>query len=66
MWITACVVLYNILLTLNDLWSEEECWWTAEDEEQYDTELLSLTPPERQAGSNKREAVMRMVLEKTG
>ena len=66
MWLTACVVLHNILLDLDDAWGEDEGWWTEEEQEEHDTELLSLTPSQRHDGHNKQEAVKAMVLEKVG
>ena len=33
-WITACVVLHNILLKCDDRWDEDEGWWTPEEEEE--------------------------------
>ena len=36
MWITACVVLHNILIDLHDEWNEEEGWWNAEEQEEHD------------------------------
>ena len=64
MWITACVVLHNVLHGLDDTWSEEEGWEDIEEEEEHDNELLSLTPQQRTRGHNKREAVKIMVLGK--
>ena len=40
-WITACVVLHNILLGLDDAWTKDEGCWTEEDNDKY---VLSLTP----------------------
>lgn len=64
MWITACVVLHNIFIDRDDIWTEEEGWWAEEDDEEYDNELLSLTPRQRREGHDKREAVRAMVLGK--
>lgn len=46
MWIIACVVLYNILLDLKDIWNENESWWSKEDIEEYDKDLLQLSKQE--------------------
>lgn len=43
MWITACLVLHNILLDLDDNWKEDEGWWTNEYEEEYDKDMIILS-----------------------
>ena len=40
MWITACIVLHNILLDLNDTWNQEEGWWSEEEQEEHGEDLL--------------------------
>ena len=37
-WITACVVLHNILLRSDDGWDEDEGWWTPEEAEEGEEE----------------------------
>lgn len=63
MWITACVVLYNIFLDLNDNWINTKGWWTAEEKKQHDKELLQLDKHEREEGADKKEKVKRIMLE---
>lgn len=41
-WGVACCVLHNILLGLNDEWLEKG-WWTSEEEENHEIELVSMT-----------------------
>lgn len=62
MWITACVVLHNILIDLNDNWSKEVGWWTEEEKEDHDNELLALDQQDRAFATHKRELVKQMVL----
>ena len=62
MWITACLVLHNILLDLDDNWRKDEGWWTNKDEEEYDEDMIRLSQSDRNDGRNKREAVKWMVL----
>lgn len=53
-WITACVVLHNVLLELNDEWAEEEGWWTPDEEEEHDEDIILLSEAERRVGTIKR------------
>ena len=62
MWITASVVLHNILLDLNDDWIGTEDWWTAKEKREHDQELLRLDKREKEEGVDKREEVKRVVL----
>ena len=66
MWITACVVLHNILLEVRDEWREDEGWWTREEQEEHDEGLQQLLNPEHHTGQQKREEVKRTVLEMNG
>lgn len=61
-WITAYIVLHNILLQLNDEWEKDEGWWTEEEEERHDADINLLDRAMLQEGIGKREAVKRMVL----
>lgn len=47
MWITVCVVLHNILIDIHDEWSEKKGWWSTEDEEEHDVQLLNLSQREQ-------------------
>ena len=62
MWITACIVLHNILLEVRDEWGKDEGWWTAEQQEEHDEGLIQLASDDS-TGVNKREEVKKMVLE---
>lgn len=62
MWITAFVVLHNILIDLHDEWSEEEGWWNAEEQEEHDDQLLNLSRREQMEGTDKRREVKHLVL----
>lgn len=62
MWITACVVLHYILIDLFDNWSKKEGWWTEEENEDRDNELLALNQQDRAFAIHKRELVKQMVL----
>ena len=62
MWITACVVLHNILINLQDEWSKEEGWWNAEKKEEHDDQLLNLNRREEMEGTNKRGEFKHLVL----
>lgn len=35
-WITACCVLHNLLLDVEDDWKRHEGWWTPEEEDDHD------------------------------
>lgn len=61
-WITACIVLHNILLQLDDEWEENEGWWTEEKEKQHDADIDLLDKEMMQDGISKKEAVKKMVL----
>ncbi len=63
MWITACMVLHNILLDLNDTWDEKEGWWTEEELEEYDEDLFQRSQQEEGEGVDMRETVKQLVLE---
>lgn len=41
-WITACYVLHNILVNIRDNWERHEGWWSSEEIERHDEELLVL------------------------
>lgn len=56
------MVLHNILIDLNDNWSKEEGWWTEEEKEDHDNELLTLDQQDRASATHKRELVKQMVL----
>ena len=62
MWITVCVVLHNILIDIHDEWSEEKGWWSTEDEEEHDVQLLNLSQREQMEGTDKRKEVKHLVL----
>ena len=62
MWITACIVLHDILLDLNDTWDQEEGWWSEEEQVEHDEDLLQLSQLEQGEGANMREDVKQMVL----
>ena len=64
-WITACVVLHNVLLDMHDEWEEEEGWWTSE-EEAHDEELKHLATRQMMEGILKREQVKDLVLNDIG
>ena len=68
MWITACLVLHNILLDVRDEWAEDEGWWTREEQEDHDDELQQLANQnqENSTGNQKREEVKKTVLEQNG
>lgn len=36
------MVLHNILLDLNDTWDEKEGWWSEQEQEEHDEDLLQL------------------------
>lgn len=56
-WITACVILHNIFLEIQDDWDEEEGWWTPEEEEAHETEIKIATAKQLIEGTTKREYV---------
>ena len=60
-WITACVVLHNILQDIRDEWNEEEGWWT-EEEEAHDEELKQLISIQMTEGLFTRDQVKRLVI----
>lgn len=62
MWITACVVLHNILLDQDNKWEKGEGQWTAAKANQHDEELLQLDRREREERGDKREEVKKIVL----
>lgn len=62
MWITACMVLHNILLDLNDTWDQEERWWSEQEQEEHDEDLLQLSQQEQGEGADIREIEKQMVL----
>lgn len=61
-WITACIVLHNILLDLNDTWDQEEGWWSEEEQEEHDEDLFQLNQQDEREGANMHETVKHMVL----
>ena len=58
----ACCVLHNILLELNDEWLEKEGWWTSDEEENHEIELVSMTEQQEREGVVKREYIKQVVL----
>lgn len=61
-WITACVVLHNILLTLSDIWDIEDGWWTEEEEEEHEEDLLIIQAEQTRTGMDRREVLKGIVL----
>lgn len=57
------MVLHNILLDLNDTWDQEEGWWSEQEQEEHDEDLLQLSQQEQGEGADMRETVKQMVLE---
>lgn len=62
MWITACMVLHNILLDLNNTWDQEKGWWSEQEQEKHDRDLLQLSQQEQGKGADIREIVKQIVL----
>ena len=60
-WITACVILHNILLNMKDDWNEDDEWWSAE-EEAHDEELKQLNFKQLNEGTIKRNHVKELIL----
>ena len=63
MWITACMVLHNILLNPNDTWDQKKRWWSEHEQEEHDKDLHQLSEQEQGEGADMRETVKQMVLE---
>lgn len=61
-WIIGCIVLHNILLDLKDIWAENEGWWSEENIEKHDKDLLQLSKQKQIEGADKREMIKNMVL----
>ena len=38
-WIIACVVLHNVLLDVQDSWTENEGWWMPEVDAEHESDL---------------------------
>lgn len=43
MQITICMILYNILLDLNNTWDEKKSWWIKEEFEKHNESLFQLS-----------------------
>lgn len=61
-WITACLVLHNILLSFRDEWDECEGWWSKDKMDEHVDDLDIMTRHQRQSGIDKKKAVKAMVL----
>jgi hypothetical protein len=62
-WITACLILHNIVLNIQNNWNEEEEWWTSENEKTHEKELKLLNDQQLIEKLNKRDHVKRLILE---
>lgn len=61
-WGVACCVLHNILLGLNDKWLEKEGWWTSEEEDDHEIELVSMTKEQERENLVNREYIKLVLL----
>lgn len=61
-WIIACCILHNILVNIPDDWRQYDGWWSPEEEEKHDEELLILSDEQIQRGLQKREHIKELVL----
>ena len=50
------------MIDIHDEWSEEKGWWSTEDEEEHDVQLLNLSQREQMEGTDKRKEVKHLVL----
>lgn len=56
------VYLHTILLELNDEWLRKEGWWTSEDKENHEIELVSMTEQQERESVVKREYIKQFIL----
>ncbi len=62
MCVTVGDVLHNILIDLHNKWSEEERWWKAKEQEEYDNQLFHLSRLEQMEETDKDREVKHLVL----
>ena len=56
--------MHNSLLDLHDTWDQKEEWWSEEEQEEYDEDLLQLSQQKQGEGANMRETTKQMILDR--
>ncbi len=60
-WIIAYVVLHNILLDIQNLWNENDEWWTLEKEETHEKKIKQLNEKQINEKLIKKDHVKRLI-----